>query len=154
LNSYRNAVHEEAAERILKAAHPRLRITTSVSVLPEAKEYERTSTTAVNAYVRPVLEQYLTQLQEGLQSIGVKGSLLGCNSNGALASSQTARAKPVFFISSGRAAGAAGGSRLGEAIGLRDMVVFDMGGTTASAALVKDGELSRVSEYEFRAGIS
>jgi N-methylhydantoinase A len=154
LNSYRNAIHEEAAERVLKSSYPQLKITTSTSVLPEAKEYERTSTTAVNAYVRPVLERYLTQLEEGLQSIGVSGRLLVCNSNGALASSHTARAKPVFFISSGRAAGAAGGARLGDAIGLRDMVVFDMGGTTASAALVKDGELSRVSEYEFRAGIS
>jgi N-methylhydantoinase A len=154
LNSYRNAVHEEAAGRILGMSYPQLRITTSTSVLPEAKEYERTSTTVVNAYVRPVLEQYLTELEDGLKSIGIDGRLLVCNSNGALASSQTARAKPVFFISSGRAAGAAGGARLGAAIGLRDMVVFDMGGTTASAALVKDGELSRVSEYEFRAGIS
>ena len=76
------------------------------------------------------------------------------NSNGALASSQTARDKPVFFISSGRAAGAAGGGRLGAALETSDLVVFDMGGTTASAALVADGELSRVSEYEFRAGIS
>lgn len=154
LNSYRNPMHEERAEEILRASHPKLRITTSVSVLPEAKEYERTSTTVVNAYVRPVLEQYLGALESGLGAIGVKARLLVCNSNGALASSETARTKPVFFISSGRAAGAAGGARLGEAIGLRNMVVFDMGGTTASAALVQEGELSRVSEYEFRAGIS
>jgi N-methylhydantoinase A len=154
LNSYRNPVHEEIVEKVLGKAYPKLKVTTSVSVLPEAKEYERTSTTAVNAYVRPVLEQYLTQLESGLGSIGIHARLLVCNSNGALSSSQTARAKPVFFISSGRAAGAAGGAKLGEAIGLRDMVVFDMGGTTASASLVQDGELSRVTEYEFRAGIS
>ncbi len=154
LNSYRNPAHEEAAERILASHFPALQVTTSVSVLPEAKEYERTSTTAVNAYVRPVLERYLTRLEAGLISLGVSAPLLVCNSNGALASSETARTKPVFFISSGRAAGAAGGARLGEAIGLRDMVVFDMGGTTASAALVQNGELSRVSEYEFRAGMS
>lgn len=154
LNSYTNPVHEHLAEKILAERFPLLKITTSVSVLPEPKEYERTSTTAVNAYVRPVLEKYLTRLEDGLASIGIKAPLLVCNSNGALASSETARTKPVFFISSGRAAGAAGGARLGEAIGLRDMVVFDMGGTTASASLVQNGELSRVTEYEFRAGIS
>ncbi|MEJ8573568.1 hydantoinase/oxoprolinase family protein [Microbaculum marinum] len=154
LNSYRNPVHELAAERILAEAFPGLKVTTSVSVLPEAKEYERTSTTVVNAYVRPVLESYLTRLETGLRDAGVDAPLMVCNSNGALASSQTAREKPVFFISSGRAAGAVGGGRLGEALDVPDLVVFDMGGTTASASLVRGGELSRVSEYEFRAGIS
>jgi N-methylhydantoinase A len=104
LNSYRNPAHEERAEAILRDSHPMLKITTSVSVLPEAKEYERTSTTVVNAYVRPVLEKYLSALENGLSSIGVKARLLVSNSNGALASSETARTKPVFFISSGRAA--------------------------------------------------
>ena len=154
LNSYRNPTHEEEAERVLSRAFPELEITTSVSVLPEAKEYERTSTAVVNAYVRPALKSYLTRLEQGLVALGVDAPLMVCNSNGALASSQTARDKPVFFISSGRAAGAAGGSRLGAALDTADLVVFDMGGTTASASLVANGELSRVSEYEFRAGIS
>lgn len=154
LNSYRNPVHERRAEALLAEYVPDLEVTTSVSVLPEAKEYERTSTTVVNAYVRPVLEAYLTRLEEGLASIGVSAPLLVCNSNGALASSAMARSKPVFFISSGRAAGVVGGGRLGEALGEGDLVVFDMGGTTASASLVQGGALMRVSEYEFRAGIS
>lgn len=154
LNSYRNPVHEQRAETLLAQHAPELRVTTSVSVLPEAKEYERTSTTVVNAYVRPVLEAYLTRLETGLSGIGVAAPLLVCNSNGALASSATARARPVFFISSGRAAGVVGGGRLGEAVEARDLVVFDMGGTTASASLIQDGALTRVSEYEFRAGIS
>lgn len=154
INSYRNPDHENRASDLVAGLFPTLRITTSVSVLPEAKEYERTSTTVVNAYVAPILEEYLARLEDGMASIGIKAPLLVGNSNGALASSGTARSRPVFFISSGRAAGAVGGSRLGEALALRDMVVFDMGGTTASASLVRDGELSRVSEYEFRAGIS
>ena len=154
LNSYRNPAHERRAEELLAEHVPELEVTTSVSVLPEAKEYERTSTTVVNAYVRPVLEAYLTRLERGLGSIGIEAPLLVCNSNGALASSGTARAKPVFFISSGRAAGVVGGGRLGEALGEGDLVVFDMGGTTASASLIQAGELMRVSEYEFRAGIS
>jgi N-methylhydantoinase A len=154
LNSYRNPAHERRAEEVLLAHFPDVKITSSISVLPEAKEYERTSTTVVNAYVRPVLEDYLTRLERGLMGAGITAPLLVCNSNGALASSETARAKPVFFISSGRAAGAVGGSRLGDALEMKDLVVFDMGGTTASASLVQNGELSRVSEYEFRAGIS
>lgn len=154
INSYRNPVHEQRAEALLKERMPELDVTASVSVLPEAKEYERTSTTVVNAYVRPVLEAYLTRLQRGIAGLGIDAPLLVGNSNGALASSETARSKPVFFISSGRAAGAVGGSRLGEALSLANLVIFDMGGTTASASLVREGELSRVSEYEFRAGIS
>lgn len=154
LNSYRNPSHEAEAGRLLAEAFPELEITTSVSVLPEAKEYERTSTAVVNAYVRPVLKSYLTRLDDGLRALGINAPLMVCNSNGALASSQTARDKPVFFISSGRAAGAAGGGRLGEALERPNLVVFDMGGTTASASLVSEGELSRVSEYEFRSGIS
>ncbi|MGU3495055.1 hydantoinase/oxoprolinase family protein [Xanthobacteraceae bacterium A53D] len=154
LNSYRNPVHERRAELLLAERFPQVRVTSSISVLPEAKEYERTSTTVVNAYVRPVLEAYLTRLEQGLSDVGISAPLLVCNSNGALASSLTAREKPVFFISSGRAAGVVGGSRLGEALEIKDLVVFDMGGTTASASLVQNGELSRVSEYEFRAGIS
>lgn len=154
INSYRNPVHEKRAEALLRVRMPDLDVTTSVSVLPEAKEYERTSTTVVNAYVRPVLAAYLTRLQRGIAGLGIDAPLLVGNSNGALASSDTARSKPVFFISSGRAAGAVGGSRLGEALQLKNLVIFDMGGTTASASLVREGELSRVSEYEFRAGIS
>lgn len=154
LNSYRNPAHERRAEVLLAERFPQVRVTSSISVLPEAKEYERTSTTVVNAYVRPVLEAYLTRLERGLSEAGIDAPLLVCNSNGALASSGTAREKPVFFISSGRAAGVVGGSRLGKALDVKDLVVFDMGGTTASASLVQNGELTRVSEYEFRAGIS
>lgn len=154
INSFRNPAHELRAAELLAEHVPECQVTTSVSVLPEAKEYERTSTTVVNAYVGPVLGKYLTQLETGIANMGISAALLVCNSNGALASADTARSKPVFFITSGRAAGAVGGERLGTALGLTDLVVFDMGGTTASASLVRDGELSRVSEYEFRAGIS
>lgn len=154
LNSYRNPAHELRAEELIRERFPKMQLTTSVSVLPEAKEYERTSTTVVNAYVGPVLAAYLERLQTGIRTLGVNAPLLVSNSNGALASAETACEKPVFFISSGRAAGAVGGARLGEALTQENLVIFDMGGTTASATLVNEGELSRVSEYEFRAGIS
>jgi N-methylhydantoinase A len=154
LNSYRNPANERAAADILASAFPDLAVTASVDVLPEAGEYERTSTAAVNAYVLPPLRGYLSRLEDKLRAAGVTAPLLIGNSNGGLSSSQTAQKKPVFFISSGRSSGAAGAARLGAALGEPNLVAFDMGGTTASAALVHRGVLSRTHEYEFRAGMS
>jgi N-methylhydantoinase A len=154
INSYRNPIHERRAEAVLREQFPDLAITASVSVLAEMREYERTSTAVVNAYVLPVLETYLRRLGEGLIAMGVTAPLLVSDSNGGLAAARTAQEKPVFFISSGRSAGVVGAARLGQAAGEENIVVFDMGGTTASASLVQNGEISRASEYEFRAGIS
>ena len=154
INSYRNPAHELMAERVLRQHFPNLPITTSVSVLPEQREYERTSTAVVNAYVLPVMETYLRRLRLGLQKIGIAAPLLVGNSNGGLSSIEVAEAKPVFFISSGRSAGVVGAARLGENLKRSDLIVFDMGGTTASASLVQAGEIARATEYEFRDGIS
>ncbi|MDO8360950.1 MAG: hydantoinase/oxoprolinase family protein [Devosia sp.] len=154
INSYKNPVNERAAVEAFAAGYPEISVTASVDVLPEAGEYERTSTTAVNAYVLPPLRGYLTRLEEKLRAHGVVAPLLIGNSNGGLSSSRVAQNKPVFFISSGRASGAVGALRLGQATGERDLVAFDMGGTTASAALIHRGVLSRAHEYEFRAGMS
>ena len=117
-------------------------------------EYERCSTTAVNAYVLPALRGYTARLEEALREMGVTAPLLIGNSNGGLSTAAVARSRPVFFVSSGRSAGAVGAARLGAAIGARDLIAFDMGGTTASATLIRDGEVSRTHEYEFRDGIS
>ncbi len=154
INSYRNPAHELMAERVLRQHFPNLPVTTSVSVLPEQREYERTSTAVVNAYVLPVMETYLRRLRLGLQKIGVSAPLLVGNSNGGLSSIEVAEAKPVFFISSGRSAGVVGAARLGDNLKRGDLIVFDMGGTTASASLVQAGEIARATEYEFRDGIS
>ncbi len=154
INSYRNPAHERRADALLREAFPDLAITASVSVLAEMREYERTSTAVVNAYVLPILQSYLQRLCDGLLAIGVEAPLLVGDSNGGLAAARTAMEKPVFFISSGRSAGVVGAARLGRAAAEMDMVVFDMGGTTASASLVQGGQISRANEYEFRAGIS
>lgn len=154
LNSYRNPAHELRAAEILARELPDLRVTTSVSILPEQREYERTSTTVVNAYVLPVMRDYLIALQQGLRDAGLAAPLFISNSNGGLAPVHVAQRKPVMFISSGRAAGVSGAGRMGAASGLANLVAFDMGGTTASASLIKDGEVTRTTEYEFRDGIS
>ncbi|MDA1099908.1 MAG: hydantoinase/oxoprolinase family protein [Proteobacteria bacterium] len=154
INSFRNPDHERRADALLRQRLPGLAITASVNVLAEMREYERTSTAVVNAYVLPILQSYLQRLSDGLLAIGVHAPLLVGDSNGGLAAARTAQEKPVFFISSGRSAGVVGAARLGRVAGEEDIVVFDMGGTTASASLVQGGEISRANEYEFRAGIS
>ncbi|OEO32674.1 5-oxoprolinase [Devosia insulae DS-56] len=154
LNSYTNPAHERQAATAFTAAFPGIAVTASVDVLPEAGEYERTSTTAVNAYVLPPLRGYLTRLEQKLRAHGVTAPLLIGNSNGGLSSASVAQQKPVFFISSGRSSGAVGAQRLGAATDEANLVAFDMGGTTASAALIHRGVLARTHEYEFRAGMS
>jgi N-methylhydantoinase A len=154
INSYKNGANEAAALEAFEKAFPDMSVTASISVLPELREYERTSTTVVNAYVLPALRTYLQRLESGLKRIGVNAPLLVSNSNGGLSSARIAQDTPVFFISSGRSAGVVGAGRLGDARNDKDLVVFDMGGTTASASLIHDGQLARTNEYEFRAGIS
>ncbi|WP_233857648.1 hydantoinase/oxoprolinase family protein [Paraburkholderia sp. HD33-4] len=154
INSYKNPENEAAALAAFQAKFPEISVTASIQVLPELREYERTSTTVVNAYVLPALRTYLQRLESGLKRIGVNAPLLVSNSNGGLSSARIAQDTPVFFISSGRSAGVVGAGRLGEARHDTDLVVFDMGGTTASASLIHDGQLARTNEYEFRAGIS
>ncbi|PRE44704.1 hydantoinase/oxoprolinase family protein [Burkholderia multivorans] len=154
INSYKNAANEKAALDAFQQAFPDISVTASISVLPELREYERTSTTVVNAYVLPALRTYLQRLESGLKRIGVDAPLLVSNSNGGLSSARVAQDTPVFFISSGRSAGVVGAGRLGAACGEQELVVFDMGGTTASASLIHEGQLARTNEYEFRAGIS
>lgn len=154
LHSYKNPANESRAATIFRETFPDIAVTASIDVLPEAGEYERTSTTVVNAYVLPRLRGYLKRLENKLRALGIDAPLLIGNSNGGLSSTRVAQEKPVFFISSGRASGAVGAARLGAALDEHNFVAFDMGGTTASAALVHRGVLSRTNEYEFRTGMS
>jgi N-methylhydantoinase A len=154
INSYRNAVHEQQAEAILRSRWPKLLVTASYAVLPERKEYERTSTTVVNAYLLIAMRSYLKNLEEGLRSIGISTPLRVITSNGGMLAAQTACEKPVFVVASGPAGGVIGGARMGAARSEPDLIVFDMGGTTAKAVIVEDGRPAMTSEYEFRDGIS
>jgi N-methylhydantoinase A len=154
INSYRNPAHERQAEQILRHHFPALLITGSSAVLPEMKEYERTSTTVVNAYLLGVMRDYLHRLDAGFRRIGIAAPLLVMTSNGGMLSADAIREKPVLAVASGPAGGVIGATRLGAARRDDDIIVFDMGGTTAKAVIIEDGRASMTSEYEFRDGIS
>src|SRR5215831_2614589 len=154
INSYRNPVHEQRIEALLRERFPALLVTASYQVLPERKEYERTSTTVVNAYLLSAMRSYLRNLDAGLRKAGVVAPIRVMTSNGGMLAAQTASDKPVFVVASGPAGGVIGGARLGMARGDPDLIVFDMGGTTAKAVIIEDGRPSMTSEYEFRDGLS
>jgi N-methylhydantoinase A len=154
VNAYVNPAHELAAEQRLRERHSALDVTASFRVLPEIKEYERTSTTVVNAYLLPVMRRYLANLADGLRRIGVAAPLLVVASNGGVVGAAAAGERPVFCVGSGPAAGVVGAARLGAVSGAPDLIAFDMGGTTAKASLVEGGRVSLTTEYEFREGIS
>ncbi len=154
LNSYANPAHERRAAAILRATAPTLLVTASCEVLSEIQEYERTSTAVVNAYILPAMRGYLSRLQERLAAIGLSAPVQVMASNGGMIGLATARERPVFAVGSGPAGGVAGSAKLGPSIGASDVIVFDMGGTTAKAAIIEGGQPSLVTEYEFRDGIS
>ena len=154
VNSYRNPVHELQAEAILRANFPQLLVTTSCAVLPEMKEYERTSTTVVNAYLLAAMRSYLERLESGLRAIGIAAPILVMTSNGGMLAANVTCEKPVLVVASGPAVGVVAAPRLASVLGDRVDIVFDMGVTTAKAVIIEDGRPTMTSEYEFRDGIS
>ncbi|MBV8848748.1 MAG: hydantoinase/oxoprolinase family protein [Methylobacteriaceae bacterium] len=138
LHSYVDAVHEEKARDILARLAPHLSITLSSEVSPEMREYERWSTACVNAYVQPVMTRYLNRLQEGLRQRGVTCPLYLMTSAGGLTTLDVAQRFPVRLVESGPAGGAVLARHIAEECGFRDIVSFDMGGTTAKICLIDD----------------
>ncbi|MEM3944175.1 MAG: hydantoinase/oxoprolinase family protein [Thermofilaceae archaeon] len=145
LHSYLRPEHEELAGRIL-SKHVRY-VSLSHRVAPEPREYERASTTLVNAVLQPLVSRYLTSLAGELEGIGVRGLYL-MSSSGGLVDSREAAERPVQIIESGPAAGAVAAAELARMLGLGRVISFDMGGTTAKAALVANGEVEVTTEYE------
>ena len=154
INSYANPAHELEAKQILEAEFPDLLVTASCDVLPEMKEYERTSTTVVNAYILPVMRSYLARLRRDLEAIGIRAPIHVMASNGGMIGIAAASERPVFAVASGPAGGVTGAARLGASTQAQDLIVFDMGGTTAKASIIEDGAPALTNEYEFRDGIS
>jgi N-methylhydantoinase A len=153
LHSFSNPAHEFLLRDVIKRKAPALPCSISCEVLPEIKEYERTSTTVVNAYVTPIVASYLKSLRKGLDDAGVGARVLLMQSNGGLTTDAAAVERPIHIIESGPAGGVVGAQALARAKRLPKIVTFDMGGTTAKAAMVEDGEVTRAHEYAVGAGI-
>ena len=154
LHSYAHPKHEQQVGRVLRELLPGVPISLSCEVVRELREYERTATTAVNAYVRPVMQRYLADLEAGLAEQGIAAPLLIMQSAGGLTPAADAAVRPVFVLESGPAAGVLAARHAGEQIGLASLLSFDMGGTTAKASLVEEGRVSYSSEYEVGASLS
>ncbi|MEP9355485.1 hydantoinase/oxoprolinase family protein [Xanthobacter sp. KR7-65] len=154
LNSFTNPDHERRAGELLRALLPGRFVTLSVDVLPEVREYERTSTTVINAYVGPPVEAYLNSLTEQLADAGIAAPLRMMQSSGGLLDIASVIAKPAQVVESGPAAGVIGAARLGMLSGYEDIITLDMGGTTAKAAVIEKGRHVSTDEYEVGGGIS
>jgi len=148
LHAYANPEHERALEAIVKSAHPDMAISLSSDVAPEIKEFERCCTTAINAYVKPLMARYLKRLEERLEARGIEGGLFVMLSGGGIIAPSDARQYPVRMIESGPVGGALAAAHLGSEAGLDNILMFDMGGTTAKACLIQDGQLPITTVYE------
>lgn len=148
LHGFRNPAHEQRVAGILAEEAPEVAVSLSSEVSPEIREYERTSTTIANVYVRPLVERYLNRLEERLRQLGFDGSFYVMLSNGGTASVETACRFPVRLLESGPAAGALAAAFHGQGAGFSDVLSFDMGGTTAKACLIDDGEPLTSTDFE------
>lgn len=148
INSYENPVHEKKLKEIIEREVPEIFLSSSFEVLPEIKEYERTCTTAVNAYVKPITFWYLNKLVDRLSTIGFGGKLFIMLSSGGITSVDTAKQFPVRIIESGPTAAVIASQHYGKMFNIKDMFCFDMGGTTAKSCLIQDGHAGLVSTFE------
>jgi N-methylhydantoinase A len=142
LHSYLNPVHEIAAVERLTRELPDISISRSSDVLPQIKEYERVSTTIVNAYVGPLVRHYLTNLEQRLAEAGFKGSLFIILSHGGMAPVEEASRLAAGTVLSGPAGGVSGARRCADLLGIPDLVPFDMGGTSTDISLISEGRAS------------
>jgi N-methylhydantoinase A len=153
LFSFLNAGHEQRLGARLRAAFPDIPVYLSSEVLPEIREFERASTTAVCAYVGPILASYLRRLEEATSSLGLPRLYL-MGSNGGVLEAAEGIAMPAIAVESGPAAGVVGASLVAHQTGRLDLLSFDMGGTTAKASLIRGGEYETTPEYEVGGGAS
>ncbi len=148
LNSFENPAHELALKEIIEKEMPDVPVSISYHVLPQIKEYERTSTTVTNAYVKPLTGRYLSKLANRLESIGFEGKLFIMLSSGGVTSVDTAAQFPVRIIESGPTAAVIAGQYYGKTFNIPEMFCFDMGGTTAKSCLIQKGVAGVVPTFE------
>ncbi len=148
INSYENPEHEEKTKALVNELAPELSVSASFEVLPQIREYERTCTTATNAYVKPITVKYLQKLFSRLQSLGFDGKLFIMLSSGSITTVATACEFPVRIIESGPTAAVIASQHYGRMFSIKDIFCFDMGGTTAKSCLIQKGEAGLVSTFE------
>ena len=147
LNAYRNSAHERAVAKGLAELLPGVHVTAATELTVEWQEYERTSTAVANAYVMPALDQYLSLLEKWLGQEGYTRPYFLMASHGGAYSSDRARAEPVMLVESGPVGGCIGAARFAEQLDLDRVIAFDMGGTTAKCAVVKNGRFDVQPTY-------
>jgi N-methylhydantoinase A/oxoprolinase/acetone carboxylase beta subunit len=162
LNSFENPAHELMLKEIIGKMAPSVSVSISYEVLPQIREYERTSTTATNAYVKPLTGSYLKRLSQRITKLGSKGKLFIMLSSGGITSVETAAEFPVRIIESGPTAAVISGQHYGKLFDIPEMFCFDMGGTTAKSCLIQGGiagvvptfEVGRVQRFMKGSGLS
>ncbi len=148
LHSFTNPAAEREARAVIQRIAPNMRVSISSEVVPEIREFERTSTTLANVYVQDRVERYLRELQARLERIGFHGSIFLMTSSGGIVTIDTAIRFPVRLLESGPAAGALAAASYGTACGYDDLLSFDMGGTTAKFCVIDQGQPLTTSNFE------
>src|SRR5262245_21948204 len=148
LHAYRNPAHERALRDICAEVLPGVPVSCSSDVVPEIREYERTSTTCANVYVMPLMARYLDDLERKLHDLGIPGHFYIMLSAGGVATPDTAQRAPIRLVESGPAAGALAAARMARELGEPKLLSFDMGGTTAKACVIDGGEPLLAREFE------
>ncbi|MBI3109153.1 MAG: hydantoinase/oxoprolinase family protein [Candidatus Rokubacteria bacterium] len=138
LHSYVNPAHERAVADAAKGRQPGMPVSCSAEVVAEYREFERFSTTVLNAYLQPLMDEYLTGLEERLRATGYAHGVLTVGSSGGMMTTETARRLPIKTIFSGPAGGVSQACFVGAATGLRDFITYDMGGTSTDVCLVRE----------------
>lgn len=148
LHSYANPSHEAAIGKLVAKKFPAITCSLSSEVMPEIREYERTSATVMNAYVQPITNEYLKNLYQRLQQVGFDGTIHIMNSAGRLTTIEGARKTPVQLLESGPAGGTMAGVFFGRMVNKKDLVAFDMGGTTAKASMIRNLQPEITNHFE------
>ena len=147
LHAYANPEHERLVGTMVSEALPDAYLSLSHDILREYREFERMSTTVVNAYIGPKVGGYVASLTASLADVGFRGDLSIMRSNGGVMTPEVATARPVAMMESGPVGGIIASARVGEKLGFANVISFDMGGTTAKASLVRDGEPTLAPGY-------
>ncbi len=148
LNSHRNDAHERALADAITNAFPHVAITTSADLVREEREYERFSTALVNAALVPIVGRYLERVADGTRALGIDATVFVMQSGGGMASLASVAQRPAAIVESGPAGGVIAAAHVGAMLGLRDVLSFDMGGTTAKAGTIVDGSPEIAYEFE------